>query len=141
MYDGFYGICTNLEDDPKEIININHKRWEIEESFRIMKSEFKARPVFLSKKERINAHFLICFLSLVLFRILEKKQLEDKYTSTEIIQTLRNMNMLEAEGFGYIPAFERTHLINKLQQKQAINLCKEIISHKTMKKCLKDIKK
>ncbi len=141
MYDGFYGVCTNLESDAANIIDINHKRWEIEESFRIMKTEFKARPVFLSKKERINAHFLTCFISLVIFRILEKKYLEDKYTTTEIIENLRNMNMLEVEGFGYIPAFKRTDLINELQEKQGFNLCKEITSNKTMKKILKELKK
>lgn len=141
MYDGFYGVCTNLEDDVSNIIDVNHRRWEIEESFRIMKSEFKARPVYLSKKERINAHFLTCFIALIIFRILEKEHLEDEYTTTEIIKTLRNMNMLEAEGFGYIPTFERTDLINKLQEKQGLNLCKEIISKKTMKKILKAIKK
>lgn len=140
MYDGFYGVCTNLEDEVKEIIAINHKRWEIEESFRIMKNEFKARPVYLSKKERINAHFLICFLALVLFRILEKEQLEDKYTSANIIQTLKDINMLAVEGFGYMPVFERTDLVNVFQQRQNINLCRKITSKKTMKKILKDTK-
>ena len=66
-YDGFYSVCTNLEDEVTEIIKINKRRWEIEESFRIMKSEFKARPVFLSREDRIKAHFTTCFLALVIF--------------------------------------------------------------------------
>ncbi len=141
IYDGFYCVCTNLEGDAKEIIDINHRRWEIEESFRIMKSEFKARPVYLSKEERIRAHFLTCFLALLIYRILEKHYLKDKYTSSEIIKTLKSMNMLELTGFGYIPTFKRTDLVNDLQDTFDINLGKEIISTKTLKKILKYIKK
>ena len=84
QYDGFYGVCTNLEDEAEEIIKVNQRRWEIEESFRIMKSEFKARPVYLSRDDRIIAHFTTCFLSLVIYRYLEKI-LEEKYTASEII--------------------------------------------------------
>ena len=69
-YDGFYAVCTNLDDDPSEIAKINHDRWEIEESFRIMKSEFDARPVYLQRGDRIKAHFLTCFISLMIYRIL-----------------------------------------------------------------------
>ena len=81
-FDGFYGVCTNLEDNAEEIIKVNQRRWEIEESFRIMKSEFKARPVYLSRDDRITAHFTTCFLSLVLLRFLEKR-LEEKYSSSK----------------------------------------------------------
>jgi len=72
IYDGFYAVCTNLNDKPSQIIKINHRRWEIEDCFRIMKSEFKARPVFLQRDDRIKAHFTTCFISLLIFRILEK---------------------------------------------------------------------
>ena len=72
MYDGFYAVCTNLEDDATAITKINHRRWEIEECFRIMKCEFKARPVYLSRDDRIQAHFTTCFLALVVYRYLEK---------------------------------------------------------------------
>ena len=71
-FDGFYGVCTNLDDDASEIIKVNHRRWEIEECFRIMKSEFKARPVYLSKDDRIVAHFTTCFISLIIYRLLER---------------------------------------------------------------------
>ena len=67
-FDGFYGVCTNLDGDVSEIIKINQRRWEIEECFRIMKSEFKARPVYLSNDDRIEAHFITCFISLVIYR-------------------------------------------------------------------------
>lgn len=72
-YDGFYAVCTNLEDNVSDIIKINRRHWEIEECFRIMKTEFKARPVYLSKKDRITAHFTTCFTALVIYRISEKK--------------------------------------------------------------------
>ena len=91
-YDGFYAVCTNLDDDPAVIAKINHNRWEIEESFRIMKSEFKARSVYLHDDNRIEAHFLTCFISLLIYRLLEKK-LDDKFTCDEIISTIRNMNV------------------------------------------------
>lgn len=106
-YDGFYAVCTNLEDDATAILKINHRRWEIEECFRIMKSEFKARPVFLSRRDRITAHFMTCFTALIIYRILEKR-LENKYTCDEIIKTLKGMNMLICPGDGYIPEYTRT---------------------------------
>jgi transposase len=73
-YDGFYAVCTNLENKSvSEIVRINKKRWEIEECFRIMKTEFRARPVYLRKEDRIKAHFLTCYIALMVYRILEKK--------------------------------------------------------------------
>ncbi len=92
-YDGLYAVCTNLEDDVSDIIKINQRRWEIEESFRIMKTEFKARPVYLSRDDRIKAHFTTCFLALVIFRYLEKIT-EEKHTVSQLIETLRNMEFL-----------------------------------------------
>ena len=88
MYDGLYAVCTNLEDPVEEIVKVNHSRWEIEESFRIMKSEFKSRPVFHRKEDMIKAHFTTCFLALIVYRYLEK-ELDEKYTVTEIIDTLK----------------------------------------------------
>ncbi|MEG0138341.1 MAG: transposase, partial [Bacilli bacterium] len=96
-YDGLYAVCTNLEDPVENIIKINSRRWEIEESFRIMKTDFKSRPVYLSRDERIKAHFVTCFLALTIYRYLEKK-LEEKYTTTQIIDTLKNYNFLDLKG-------------------------------------------
>lgn len=114
-YDGFYAVCTNLEDDATQIIAINHRRWEIEECFRIMKSEFKARPVYLSKDDRIEAHFTTCFLSLILFRYLEKR-LNNQYTCRTIINGLKDMNFYKVRGEGYIPTYTRTNFTDSLHE-------------------------
>lgn len=139
-YDGFYAVCTTLEDDASEIIKVNQRRWEIEESFRILKSEFKARPVYLSRDDRIKAHFTTCFLSLLIYRILEKK-LNEKYTTAEIISTMKDMNFLELKGEGYIPAYTRTDLTDELHEKFNFRTDIEIVTEKNMKKIIKDTKK
>lgn len=140
MFDGFYGVCTNLEDDVPQIIKVNQRRWEIEESFRIMKSEFKARPVYLSRDDRIKAHFMTCYISLLIHRILEKK-LNEEYTANNIIETLRNMNLYKEYTEGYIPAYTRTDLTDKLHEISGFRTDYEITTDKKMKKILKDIKK
>lgn len=132
-YDGFYAVCTNLECDARQIIKINKKRWEIEECFRIMKTEFKARPVFLSRKDRITAHFITCFVALIIYRLLERK-LEEKYTCTEIIKTLKSMDMLVEEGYGYIPTYTRTDLTDSLHDKFGFRTDYQIITKNNMKK-------
>lgn len=139
QYDGFYGVCTNLDDNAEEIIKINQRRWEIEESFRIMKSEFKARPVYLSRDDRITAHFTTCFLALVLHRYLEK-ELEEKYTSTQIIDTLRNMNLVKHNEDGYIPVYTRTDITDDLHEKFNFRTDYEIVNKKNLKNILKKIK-
>lgn len=139
-YDGLYAVCTNLDCDVSDIIRINQKRWEIEECFRIMKTEFKARPVFLSREDRITAHFTTCFTALVIYRILEKK-LEEKFTCEEIINTLRHMNMLIAEGEGYIPTYTRTDLTDALHDAFGFRTDYQITSQKNMRKILNQIKK
>lgn len=138
-FDGFYGVCTNLESSPEEIIKINQRRWEIEESFRIMKSDFKARPVYLSRDDRILAHFTTCFLSLVLHRFLEKK-LEEKFTSSEIIDTLREMNFMEVTGNGYIPTYTRTNLTDSLHEKFGFRTDYQIMLNSQLKKIFKEIR-
>ena len=139
QYDGFYGVCTNLDDNAEEIIKINQRRWEIEESFRIMKSEFKARPVYLSRDDRITAHFTTCFLALVLHRYLEK-ELEEKYTATQIIDTLRNMNLIKHNEDGYIPVFTRTDITDSLHKKFDFRIDYEIVNKKNLKNIFKKIK-
>lgn len=130
-YDGFYAVCTNLNDDPADIAKINHDRWEIEESFRIMKSEFEARPVYLQRDDRIEAHFLTCFIALMIFRILEKK-LGDKYTCEEIIKTLREMDMRKVGKQGYIPSYTRTQLTDSLHENAGFRTDYELITPKSM---------
>lgn len=139
-YDGFYAVCTNLEDDVSDIIRINQKRWEIEECFRIMKTEFKARPVYLSRRDRITAHFTTCFTALVIYRMLEKK-LENRFTCEEIIGTLRDMNMMIAPGEGYIPTYTRTDLTDALHGAFGFRTDYQITSQKSMRKILNQIRK
>ena len=139
-FDGFYAICTNLEDKVADIIKVNQRRWEIEECFRIMKHELKARPVYLSRDERIKAHFTTCFLSLVIYRFLEKK-LNFKFTTSEIIQGLRNMNFYEIIGEGYVPIYTRNDFTDALHDAFGFRTDYQIVTKKEMKKILKETKK
>jgi transposase len=139
-YDGFYALTTNLIGNIDEILKITKGRWEIEESFRIMKSDFLARPINLSREDRIKAHFMTCFISLLIYRILEKK-LSYKYTTSEILSTLKNMTMLEHKGYGYEPEYERTLITDDLHDIFKFNTDYEIIDYKKMKKIFNSISK
>lgn len=146
MYDGFYGICTNLlppsEDDPNgtdalEILRINHMRWQIEDCFRELKTEFKSRPVYLSRENRIKAHFLLCSLSLILLKYLEKTLTDHGFTdfSTEkLLDQLRDMELVHFKGFGYVPASNPSPILSALQDIFRIPISKEIITEKNIKK-------
>jgi len=140
VFDGFYAVCTNLDEVPATIIKINQRRWEIEECFRIMKSEFKARPVYLKRDDRIKAHFTTCFVSLLIYRILEKK-LDEKFICHQIIQELRDMNMLEVSGEGYVPAYTRTDFTDALHDSFGFRTDYHITAYHSMKKIFKDSKK
>lgn len=139
-FDGFYGVCTNLEDDVSEIIKINLRRWEIEECFRIMKSEFKARPVYLSNDDRIEAHFTTCFISLIIYRLLEKR-FKEEFTCHEIISALKSMEFLEVKGEGYVPTYTRTDFTDALHEAFGFRTDYQIVSTKMMKKIFKETKK
>lgn len=140
MYDGFYAVITNLEDDPAEVIKINRRRWEIEENFRIMKSEFEARPVYVQRDDRIKAHFLTCYISLLVYRLLEKK-LDEKYTCSQILETLRGMQMtLLSKESGYIPSYKRTKLTDKLHSIFGFRTDFEFISKSTMRSIIRSTK-
>lgn len=139
IYDGYYALTTNLIGDINEILKIVKGRWEIEESFRIMKSDFLARPVNLSREDRIKAHFMTCFISLLIYRLLEKK-LDYKFTTKEILDTLRNMNVTELKGNGYIPSYDRTKITDSIHDKYNFNTDTEIITYKKFKKIFNKIK-
>ena len=139
-YDGLYAVCTNLEDSVEDIVKVNRRRWEIEESFRIMKSEFKARPVYHSKDEMIKAHFVICFLALIVYRYLEK-QLDEKYTVTQIIETLRTMDIKLENVDSYSPNYIRTDLTDDLHEKFGFRTDFEVMNIKKFKKIFKNTKK
>lgn len=139
ILDGLYAVCTNLEDDVMDIIAINKRRWEIEESFRIMKTEFKARPVYLSREDRIKAHFTTCFLALVIYRYLEKA-LKEKYTVSQIVDTLRNMTCTKKDN-DLIPTYKRTNLTDSLHETFDFRTDYEILTEKNIKKIIKQTKK
>ena len=139
-YDGFTAVCTTLEDDVTDILQVNRRRWEIEESFRIMKSEFRARPVYLHNDERIRAHFLTCFLSLLVYRMLEQK-LDEKYTVSELTKTLRGMDFFRIDGIGYLPEYKRTEITDDLHETFGFRTDTEIVTNKTMKKIIRNTKK
>lgn len=135
-YDGFYAVATNLDDDAEEIVRINSRRWQIEECFRIMKSEFKARPVYLSREDRIKAHFLTCFLAMVIYRYVEKR-LNNSFTCQQILKTLKDMNFMYVSGDGYIPAYTRTDITDAIHDSFGFRTDYEIISKASMKKIFK----
>lgn len=141
MYDGFYAVVTNLEDVPSEIIKINKRRWEIEENFRIMKSDFEARPVYVQRDDRIKAHFLTCYISLLVYRLLEKK-LGEEFTCNQILETLREMNMtLLSKDSGYIPAYKRTKLTDALHNTFKFRTDFEFITKSSMRSIISNTKK
>ena len=139
-YDGYYGITTNLNGDISEILAISKNRWEIEESFRILKTDFDSGTIHLSREDRIKAHFLTCFISLLIYRILENK-LDYKYTHNQIIEKLREMEVYEEKGSGYSPAYVRTDLTDDLHEVFGFRTDYEIISYKNFKKIFDTIKK
>ena len=132
QYDGFYAVYTNLDDDPADIAAVNQGRWEIEESFRIMKTEFEARPVYLKRDDRIKAHFTTCFISLLIYRILERK-LDQRFSCAEIIRTLREMRITEVGTEGYVPSYTRTELTDALHEYGEFRTDYELIRSRTMK--------
>ena len=138
-YDGFYAVCTTLEDDVKDIIEINKRRWEIEESFRIMKTEFRARPVYLQKDNRIKAHFLTCFMALMFMRVIESRT-DNKLTVETIVDTLRSYNFQHFEGNGYVPTYTRTDATDMLHEAFGFRTDYQIVSEKNMKKIIKKMK-
>ena len=139
-YDGFYAVATNLDDPAEKIIRINHRRWEIEECFRIMKHEFDARPVYLRKDIRITAHFTICFLALVLFRYLEK-MLGHRYTCEQIIHGLQGIRFLKLKDSGFTPAYTRNEFTDDLHNFFGFHTDYEIIQKASMRKIISNTKK
>lgn len=135
-YDGYYGITTNLNGNIEDILKISKNRWEIEESFRILKTDFDSGTVHLSREDRIKAHFLTCFISLLIYRILESK-LDYKYTNTQIIDKLREMSVFEEKGTGYSPAYTRTDLTDDLHEVFGFRTDYEIISYEDFEKIFK----
>ena len=133
LYDGLYAVSTDLLDDPVgDILKVSEGRWEIEECFRIMKTDFEARPVFLQNDVRIKAHFLTCFLALIIYRYLEQ-QIDDKYTCDDILNTLKKMNFAGIKEQGFIPTYQRTKLTDNLHEVCGFRTDYEFITKSQMK--------
>ncbi len=139
-YDGYYAVATNLEDDVQTVLNANSRRWQIEECFRIMKSEFRARPVYLSRDDRIRAHFLTCFLALTVYRCLEKR-IGCKYTCREILSTLKEMNFARIRGEGFMPVYTRTEITDALHESFGFRTDYTLIEKAAMRKTISSLKK
>lgn len=139
-YDGFYAVCTNLDESITDIVKANKRRWEIEECFRIMKTDFEARPVYLNRKERILAHFMTCFISLIVYRYLEKK-LGNRYTIDQILPTLQEMDFMKYEGKGYQPVYTRTELTDALHDAFGFCTSKQIVPIAKMRNICSQTKK
>ena len=139
-YDGLYAVCTDLLDDEvSDILKVSEGRWQIEECFRIMKTDFSARPVYLQNENRIKAHFLICFLSLTIYRFLEKK-LNSKYTCEELLSVLRAMNFVEVQEQGFIPAYKRDSITDALHNACGFRTDYQFITKSNMKTIQKQSK-
>ena len=139
-YDGFYAVCTNLDDSISSIVNANKHRWEIEECFRIMKTDFEARPVYLNRQDRILAHFITCFIALIVYRYLERK-LDHQYTIEQILPTLQEMDFMKYDGIGYQPVYTRTELTDALHDAFGFCTSKQIVPIAKMKNFCSKTKK
>lgn len=141
QYDGLYAVCTNLLDDEvSDILKVSEGRWQIEECFRIMKTDFSARPVYLRDENRIKAHFLICFLALMIYRFLERK-LNYKYTCEELLDTLKAMNFAEIQEQGFIPLYKREAITNDLHEACGFRTDYQFITKSRMKTIQKKSKR
>lgn len=139
-YDGFYAVCTNLDESISSIIKANKRRWEIEECFRIMKTDFEARPVYLNRQDRILAHFMTCFIALIVYRYLERK-LENKYTIYQLLPTLQEMDFLKYDGKGYQPVYTRTEITDALHEAFGFCTSKQIVPTAKMRNICSQTKK
>ena len=141
-YDGFYCVATNIFDkDERDIINIQKKRYKIEDCFRVLKTHFHTRPVHHYKEERIKAHFLICYTALLIYRLLEVKldRNNSHFTTGQIITTLKNMNVLDCEGVFYKSCYTGSNVLDSLEQVFNLNLNKTYFQPSTLNKIAKKI--
>ena len=142
-FDGFYALCTDLHDPAPAIIKLNGGRWIIENGFRIMKTDFDARPVYVRRDDRIKAHFLTCFLALLIYKYLEEKVNRGgkHFTTDEIVDTLRSMDFLSVSGEGYIPTYTRTDLTNNLHGSAGFRTDTQIVTRQKMRSIIAQTKK
>ncbi|MGI6333585.1 MAG: IS1634 family transposase [Saccharofermentanales bacterium] len=144
QFDGFYAVCTNLEGNPEDVIRINQGRWEIEKAFRTLKTEFKSRPVYLQKDERIFAHFITCFIALLIYRILAKKVQtqfkETPFSSKQMLETLQGMSFLKLKSGDFVPTYTRTDMTDALHEVSGFRTDTELVSQKCIRNVIKQTK-
>ena len=138
-YNGFYVVATNLDDTIEDIVSISKRRWEIEESFRIMKTSFESRPVYVSSEECIRGHFLTCYMALLVYRMLEKIT-DCKFTTDNIIDSLRSMYMLNINNGSYVPAYRTNEFYETLYKKFDFRTDYQIMSEAKLKQLCKSKK-
>lgn len=139
-YDGLYAVCTDLlDDDPGEILRVSEGRWQIESWFRTMKTDFSARPVYVRREDRIKAHFLTCFLSLLILRLLVKK-LGNRYTCECLLETLRGMNFADLEEQGFMPLYSREKITDDLHEACGFRTDYQFITKRKMREIQKKSK-
>jgi len=132
-YDGLYAVATDLlEDNVKEILKVSEGRWQIEECFRIMKTDFEARPIYLQDETQIKAHFLTCFLALIMYRYLERK-LKQAFTCENILNKLREMEFAMVQEQGFMPLYSRDSLTDALHEIGGFRTDYEFIIKQLMK--------
>lgn len=140
-YDGLYAVCTDLlDDDVSEILKVSEGRWQIEDCFRTMKTDFEARPVYVSREDRIKAHFLTCFLALLLFRLL-KRELKSPWTTQQLLGVLRGMEFADIEEQGFTPVYERNRLTDELHEACGFRTDYQFITKRKMKEIEKKSKR
>jgi hypothetical protein len=142
-FDGYYGVSTDLSDNEPSILKYNGFRWKLEDCFRVLKTDFEARPVFLQRDDRIKAHFLTCFLSLLIIRILEKKvnRAGQKFSVRKISDTLAGMDFCSIPGEGFVPTYTRTTLTDHLHASAGFRTDYQIITKKEMRKIIASTRK
>ena len=141
-YDGYYAVATNLDDPAGDILKISSRRYKIEDCFRVMKTNLAARPVYHHKKERIIAHFLICYTALLIYRLLEK-QMDDRkkhFTTENIIETLRNMEVANFEDMCYASLYQRSKVSDALEEIYKLDLDKKYYQPKELNKKIRTLK-
>ena len=140
-YDGLYAVCTDLLDDEvSEILKVSEGRWQIEDCFRTMKTDFNARPVYVSREDRIRAHFLTCFLALLVFRLL-KREVKFSCTTCQLLEVLRGMEFADVQEQGFTPVYERTLLTDGLHEACGFRTDYEFITKRKMKEIEKKSKR
>ena len=140
-YDGFYAVATNLDDCAKDILNISSNRYKIEDCFRVMKTNFSARPVYHKNRERIISHFMICYTALLIYRLLEKKLTKagNHFSTDNIIDTLKNMNVANIEDICYMSAYDNSKVCTALNALYDLGLDKKYYQPKDLNKKIKKI--